>query len=254
MRIGLLMVFVMHCCTVLAQLNESDTVRLQIRFGLTGNYQTGNVDVLAIRSKLDFVYATGLAFVFKTQNSSLYQSFYGNKADNDVFSRNYLYYHPQRIVYPFAMAYISANFRRKIDFRFFTGLGLTWQLIQTKVHVLKLSGSVVYETTNFSGKVFNQDAFNGNSTVELLRGTVYMAGWNYVLDKKIRLFYDAFWQPQFSNAKNYRTQLDLGLDFPVWKGFALAISYTFTHENLVIKGVRPDDRLLSFGIAYNLKK
>ena len=77
-----------------AQLNESDTVKFQLRASLTGNYQQGNVELLNIKSKLEFVFSQQKDWVFKSQNSSLYQSFYSKEADNDIFSRNYLYYHP----------------------------------------------------------------------------------------------------------------------------------------------------------------
>ena len=37
-----------------AQLNESDTVKFQLRASLTGNYQQGNVELLNLKSKLEF--------------------------------------------------------------------------------------------------------------------------------------------------------------------------------------------------------
>ncbi len=74
-----------------AQLNESDTLKFQLRISVSGNYQTGNVAVFALRNRIDFSVSPVKNWVFKSQNSSLYQAFYGKKADNDLFSRNYLY-------------------------------------------------------------------------------------------------------------------------------------------------------------------
>jgi len=113
--------------SVKAQLNESDTVKFQLRTSLTGNYQQGNVNILTVRSKLDFSFSPVKDFVFKSQNSSLYQEFSSKKADNDIFSRNFIYYKPQKKIYPFGIAYISTNYRRKIDTRLFTGAGLTYR-------------------------------------------------------------------------------------------------------------------------------
>jgi hypothetical protein len=239
---------------VFAQLNESDTLQFQLRTSVTGNWQSGNVALLTVRGKLELVFRPSGTIVFKTQNSSLYQSFSGRKADNDIYSRNYLYYRPQRVLYPFAIAYLSANFRRKIKQRYFTGAGITWQLLNNGTDVIKLSGSLVYEGTSFFSKSFNLPSFDGSSKVEVWRGTAYIAGWHYILERRVRLYYDAFWQPQLSNRQNYRTQFDLGLDVPVWKGLAVVLNYSYTHENLVVLTVKQDDRIFTAGIACNFKE
>ncbi len=236
-----------------AQINESDTVKLQLRASLTGNYQQGNVNVLAIRSRIDFTYSPLKDVVFKSQNSSLYQEFSSKKADNDLFSRNYFYYKPQNRVYPFAIAYISTNYRRKIDTRIFSGAGTTWQLLNKKYHVIKLSASAVYETNTFNGSSYNYAEYNGSNKINLWRGTFFMGGWDYLFNKRLRLYYDAYWQPAFNNKNNYRTQFDIGVDFPVWKGLSFTALYTFTHENITIIGIRQEDKLLSFGLAYNVR-
>lgn len=236
-----------------SQINESDTAKLQLRATLTGNYQKGNVDVLTLRSKLELSLALADDVVFKSQNSSLYQSFYSVKADNDVFSRNYFYYGPQHRIYSFAIAYVSTNYRRKINTRYFTGVGFTYQLLNKPLHVLKLSTSAVYEQTKFAGTSFNHAEYNGSNRIGLWRETLYAGGWNYLFQNCLRFSYDAYWQPAFNNRKNYRTQVDAGLDFPVWKGLSFTMLYTFTHENVVITKVKQEDTILTFGITYNLK-
>jgi hypothetical protein len=236
-----------------AQLNESDTVKFQLRSSVMGNYQQGNVDILTIRSRLDFTWSPVKHIVFKAQNSSLYQEFSSVKADNDIFSRNYFYYNPQHRVYPFAIAYVSANYRRKIDSRIFAGAGITWQLLNKKYHVLKLSASTVYEANRFKGNSFNYDKYNGDYKIDLWRGTLYIAGWNYLFNNKLRLYYDAYWQPDFADSKNYRTQFDMGLDFPLYKGLNITTLYSFTHENVVVNRVKEDDKILTFGLSYTIK-
>ena len=237
-----------------AQINESDTVRLQIRAALNGNFQQGNVEILTLRGRLDLLYAPAPDWVFKTQNSSLYQAFYSKKADNDVFSRNYLYFRPKSRVYPFAIAYVSANFRRKIESRYFAGAGATWQVVNSRPVVLKFSASAVYESTRFGDTVFNYPEYDGSGKIALWRGTLYAGGWAYLLQRRARLLYDVFWQPGFGNANNYRSQFDLGIDFPLWKGLFFNVLYTYTHENVVVQKVLPDDRILTFGLGYNFRK
>ncbi len=81
-----------------------------------------------------------------------------------------------------------------------------------------------------------------------------MNGWSYLFDKHIRLYYDAYWQPAFNNQNNYRTQFDIGADFPIWKGFFFNALYSFTHENVVVTNIQQDDKILTFGLTYNFKK
>jgi hypothetical protein len=236
-----------------AQLNESDTIKFQFRASVTGIYQQGNVELLNIRGRVDLTFLLHKNLVIKSQNSSLYQAFYSVEADNEIFSRNFIYYKPHRKVYPFAIAFISTNYRRKIDNRYFAGGGFTYQVINTKINVLKLSASTVYEATKFANSFYNYSEYNGNNNINLWRGTLYVGGWSYLADKHIRLYYDAYWQPAFDNSNNYRTQLDVGLDFPIWKGLSFNVVYAFTRENVVIEEILQEDKILTFGLAYNLK-
>lgn len=247
--------FFLFVCIVhsVAQLNESDTSAFQLRASLTGNMQQGNVEVISLRGKLDFSITGSKTLVFKSQNSSLYQAFYSQTADNDIFSRNYLYYRPFREIYPFGIAYISTNYRRQIGHRYFAGAGLTWQAIHTSPMVLKISASVVYETTRFKADTYNYEEYNGEDKINVWRSTFYLGGWSYLADRHLRLYYDAYWQPAFDSPDNFRTQIDLGADFPVWKGLAVTFLYTYTHENVVVTPIRKNDQILTFGLAYNVR-
>lgn len=239
----------------LAQLNESDTARLQLRAGLSGAWQKGNVDLLVLRSKLDVVAADSSGqWVYKSQNSHLYQAFGGRRADNDLSSRHYLYHHPRRQVYPFAMLYLQTNYRRKLDYRVFGGAGLTVQLLRTAGSNLKLSGSVVYEGTRFDAKSYNKLAYNGSPTIALWRSTFYLAGWHPLAQKKARLFYTAYLQPGLDGNRNLRSSLELGLDLPVWKGLGMQLAYLYVREGVMPDEVRTTDQLLTFGLQYRFLK
>lgn len=237
-----------------AQLNESDTARMQMRAGITGAWQQGNVELFTLRSRLEMV-SNGLKpWVFKSQNTLLYQEFGRRKADNDISSRNYLYFHPQRKWYPFAMAFVSTNYRRKIGGRVFAGGGGTLQLIRQKNTIVKLSASMVYEQTNFKTISYNETGYNGSSKIILWRATGYISGWHQFFQQKIRLYYSAWCQPGFDDLENTRWQLDAGIDFPLWKGLSATMVYSYTYEQVVPVSVKQVDRLLTFGLSYQLKK
>ncbi len=236
-----------------AQLNESDTARFQFRAEASGAWQQGNVDLLVLRGRLELVSNSHHPIVFKTQNNSLYQEFSGFKADNDINSRNYLYWKPKQKVYPFAMLYWQTNYRRQIDSRWFSGAGVTWQFVQKSMSTIKVSASMVYEATQFKSNTFNQEFYSGNEQIDLWRATVYIAGWHRLLDDNLRLNYSAYWQPGLDEVSNNRAQVDAGLDYPVWKGLRLLAQYSFTYEQIVAAGILQHDRILTFGISYQQK-
>ena len=68
-------------------------------------------------------------------------------------------------IYPFAIGYISGNYRRKIKSRYFAGAGASLQAINKKTVVLKLSASAVYENTKFNGAGYNDSVYNGSDKI-----------------------------------------------------------------------------------------
>ena len=105
-------------------------------------------------------------------------------------------------------------------------MGATVQVVNSRKNVLKVSASAVYENTRFSAFTYNEASYNGSSTIDLWRGTAWIGGWHYLLDNHLRLYYDAFYQPAFSDTANYRWQADIGVDFPIWRGLSFNALYT----------------------------
>ena len=69
-----------------AQINESDTLNVKASLSITGFYQGGNVETLIFRAKTDLSFKPLKKWVFKNQNSYVYQEFGKNKAKSDVDS------------------------------------------------------------------------------------------------------------------------------------------------------------------------
>lgn len=252
-RLTLLMFFFINTDS-LGQLNESDTVQFQIRIGVSGFRQTGNVDLGIIRSKLDFVARLSNVLTFKTQNNTLYQEFNGFKADNDINSRNFLYYQSQNKIYPFAILYVQQNFRRRVDSRIFSGLGLTWQIIQKKYHIVKLSASSVYEETKFSINTFNEPYYAGKNSINLWRPTTYINGEHKFEEGKITFHYTAYWQVGLDQVSNQRFQYEIGFNCHLFKALSLTVQYLYVKEEIVASLVSQDDRLFSIGFDLQIKK
>ena len=249
--------FLLFCCllhnNLVAQLNESDTLLAQYNTALAGNLQSGNLEAIAVRLKADFSFAPTSLWAFKTQNTYRYQEFFDNKADNDFSSRNFLYLWQRRRIYPFAMVFISTNFRRKIDYRYFSGAGATWQLVRQPNHTMKMALAGVYESTRFAGNTYNYSEYNGSKNIDTWRASAWFFGKHTLADNHLRIYYEAFVQPSLKQSGNFRWQTEIGLEWPVWKGWSITANYLFTHENVVVSTVKTDDRLLVFGISYSGK-
>lgn len=253
MKKTLIFTFLLASSRLFAQINESDTLFLQHYTSLTGNAQTGNFKAFAFRVKLDASIAPSDIFAFKTQNSYRYQSFFGRKVDNEFSNRNFVYLFQHRRFYPFAMAFLSGNFRRKIDFRYFSGAGISWQPVRQRKHTLKISVSGVYESTQFSGNVFNFSEYDGSTKLNTWRATFRLFGKHTILNNKLRVYYEAFAQPSLENRNNYRWHTEAGIDFPLWKGLSLNALILYDHENVTIKTVKQNDLIASIGLSYTGK-
>jgi hypothetical protein len=238
---------------VCAQLNESDTARYQIQAGLTGLSQSGNVEFLAIRSKAELLYSLPHSVVFKSQTITLYQKFGKFKADEDLLSRNFLYWNPQSLWYPFAISFVQTNYRRKIDLRWFGGAGITYQLLRSKTNKLKLSAGLIHETSRFSSDQFNTRNYNGSQSISLWRVTTFVSGWHTFPSIPFSLDYMAYWQPGFDSVANTRLQAEITARIPLYRGVSVSCNYLIAYEQVTVQNVTQTDRIVTFGITYNLK-
>lgn len=252
--IPVLLATLLYNSIAFSQLNESDTTGFQFRAGSSGTWQSGNVDLLVIRSRLELVSNGKKNLVFKSQFNNLHQEFGHKKADNDLYSRNFLYFQPRSPYYPFIMTFIQSNFRRNIDIRWFAGTGGTFQALRKPNSNLKISASLVREVTRFNDDAYNQRYYDGNKNISVWRGTIYLAGLHRLLGNKMKIFYNGNWQPAFDEVPNNRVQLDIGMEISVWQGLNLQFEYLYNYEQVVARRIKEVDRILTFGINYQIRK
>ena len=245
----LLLYFLLFPSILSAQINESDTLKIKAGLSLSGFYQGGNVETLIYRAKTDLSFTLWKKWVFKNQNSYIYQAFGKEKADEDILVLNFLYLNPDRKVYPFALGFVSTNFRREIELRYLTGVGITFQALSKEDYWLKFSISSEYERTYFSKTSFNYPEYNGQETNNTLRGTIWANGKYKLFKGKMVFTHESYYQPSLEDANNYRWQADLGLELPIWTSFSFKISYRHTYENIVIENQKRQDQFLTMGFT-----
>ncbi len=232
-----------------AQINESDTLKVKANLSLTGFYQGGNVETLIFRAKSDFSFKPLKKWVFKTQNSFVYQEFDKKKADADILSLNFLYFNPERKIYPLVLGILSTNFRREIDFRYLLGAGVNFQILTTKNSWLKFAISSEYEQTDFAKADFNRSEYDGNQSINTFRGTFWVNGKYKLFKKKVIVTHEFYFQPSLEQRNNFRWQADIGLELPLWKFLNFKINYLQTFESVVIQNQKQKDNILTFGFT-----
>lgn len=243
--------FLMFPLFLSAQINESDSLQLKASLSFTGLWQSGNVETLILRSRTDFSIRPWKKWVYKNTNSYVYQAFDKDKADSDFLSLNFLYFNPERRLYPQVLGFISTNFRREIGLRYLIGAGATYQIIKGNKSWLKASLTLEHEQTDFKRNMFNNMEYNGSSTINTWRSTLWISGNYEMFKKKVVLKHQSYYQPSLEDSENYRWQIDLSAEFPIWKFLSFKINYLRTFESIVIQDQKEEDQFLTFG--FNLK-
>ena len=246
---GLLLCLLLIPIWAQAQKSNSDSLKLRASLAVTGLWQGGNVETIIFRASSDIRYRPWRKWVFNTKNSYVYQEFGRQKADEDILSLNFLYFNPDRKLYPFILGFASTNFRREIDLRYLLGAGFTYQILNKKDNWLKFSLSSEYEQTDFKQTSFNRTDYDGNRTISTFRATLWVNGRYKIFKEKAILTHESFIQPSLEASDNFRWRADLGLEFPVWKYLNFKINYLHTYESLVILGQAEEDTFLTFGFT-----
>ena len=236
-----------------AQINESDTLNFKANLSVTGFWQGGNVETLIFRTKTEMTFKPWKKWVFKTNNSYVFQEFGGDKADSDFLSLNFLYINPERRFYPLFLGFASTNFRREIDVRSIYGAGVTYQIINRTKNKnedwLKVSLTGEYEQTKFKRANFNLIQYNTSRYINTFRSTFWMSGMYHLFKKKMVLKHEMYIQPSLEMSDNFRWRADTTLEFPIWKHVNFNINYLRTYENIVIAGQQQEDEFLTFGLT-----
>ncbi len=234
---------------VSAQINESDSLKVKASLSFTGLWQSGNVETLILRGRTDFSIKPWKKWVFKNTNSYVYQAFNKDKADSDFLSLNFLYFNPEKRLYPQVLGFLSTNFRREIAQRYLFGAGATYQIIQGDKNWLKASLTFEYEDTDFRQSMFNKAQFNGSRSINTFRSTIWLSGKYELFKKKMILKHQSYYQPSLEDSDNYRWQADLSAEFPIWKYLNFKVNYLRTFESIVIQGQEEQDEFLTFGFT-----
>lgn len=230
-----------------AQLNENDSIPWQVKFNATGSILDGNVARTLLLNRIEVAHANK-QWGISTRNDYQYGRTFYKLTENDVISYNFLYLRPLNKIYPYLMALVETNLRRKIDFRYQVGPGITWNVINKKTSLLKLSATSTYENTRYADTIFDDEKYNGSNSIETWRITGRIFG-KHTLESKVRISYEFWWQQSLNESINYRYHTEEAIEFPITKHLALRTALRYSYENIELLGLKPFDLFWTYGLT-----
>jgi Protein of unknown function, DUF481 len=247
MKIILLIFLTMITTQSLAQLNESDSIRWQIKFNSTTSVLDGNVARTLLLNRVELAHANH-NWGISTRNDYQYGLTRYVLTENDVISYNFFYLKPWSKIYPYIMGLLETNLRRKIDFRYQIGPGVSWNVVDKNRSLVKLSLTGTYENTRYGGTLFDEEVFNGSNVIETWRVTGRIFG-KHSLKSKVRISYEFWWQQSLNEQVNYRYHTEEAIEFPVTKHIAFRTAVRYSYENIELVGLKPYDLFWTYGLT-----
>lgn len=236
-------------CGIFAQVKDKDSIKLRMDLSLTGFWQGGNVETLIFRAANKFDYQFAKNVKFRSQNSYVLQEFGRVKADEDILSLNFVNINTHKRLHPLALAFFSTNFRRKIDYRYIVGGGLSYQLLKKKKHNIIMSLTGEYEHTDFETTDFKIDDYDGYTAINTWRSTLWFQGEHQLFSGKMIFKHEFYFQPSLQDSDNFRWRGDVSLELPIWDFLNFKINYYRTYESVVVEPQLPMDEFLTFGFT-----
>ena len=232
-----------------SQLNESDSIKFQMKFSSTGSYLDGNVNRLLLLNKLELALANN-KWGISSRNDYQYGRTFHTLTENDISSWNFIYLKPLNRVYPYIMFLYETNYRREIIQRLQPGLGLSYNAIHdNKNHLLKLSLTGSYETSKYEGYKFQHQSDTSSNQLNTWRATARLFGKHKLFKDKVRVSYEFWFQQSVTEKNNYRYFNEESIEFPISKYFAFKTGFRYTFENLELQGKKPYDLFWTYGIT-----
>ena len=232
--------------SVKAQLLEKDTTAWSSALAGSFFLSTGNVDRLLLRADAAVKHLAP-GWGFSSEQTYQYGTFGAFQTENDLFSRNFLYYQPRKQVYPYAMLWLESNYRKRIDFRYQVGPGVSWNLLGSDKHRMKCSLTGTYERTHFAGNDFVNADPQSSAVIETLRLTGRIYGTHRLAGGKLLLLYEGWFQQSLRFRSNYRFHTHVVVQAPISRTVSLQSRLDYLYEHVVLRGVAPGDLYLTVG-------
>jgi hypothetical protein len=232
-----------------AQLLESDTSKCYFRSESGLNWSGGNIERLLVRADIQ-VKHVDTTWGFVTYHNYMYGNWGKMTTENDYLSRNFLYLLPKRRLYPYMMVWLERNFRRRIDYRYQVGPGVTGVLLRKPKVLLKLSTTATYEATDFTPNVILSDGSSAISPVNVWRLTARAYGKLTPFNAPLHIGYEFWFQQSLAHSQNYRYNVEGLAEYRWAKHIAFKSQISLSHEQLTFRSFKKTDWYWTLGFSY----
>ena len=245
--VGLVLLLISPVCALQAQLAEQDTARWSGQLNQSFFLSQGNIDRLLYKADGQ-VRLAGNQLGFSQDASYLYGTFGPFQTENDLLVRSFGYWQPRKRVYPYVMVWAETVFRRRIDFRYVAGPGITWVALRKPGHVLKASATAGYEYADYlNDRLRNLE--NPTEVVTVYRAIFRLFG-QHQLPGKLRLSYEGWYQMGLDLPNHYRMFGQVGLQLPVTRTLSFRTDLSYQYEHVVVRGFDQEDNYLTVGMSW----
>jgi len=141
----------------------------------------------------------------------------------------------------------SKSLRRGIDFQYQAGPGAVYRVFGNQQSFMRVGSAVVYEHSRYEGDRF-EDYAGTSDVINKWRLMAFVAGTQTLPNGRMRIVYEASWQPAFQGPNN-RVYAIAGIEAPVSRYVALRGNLEYIHENVVLVDRSRYDLLLTFGVT-----
>ncbi len=239
MKCVMLMAGLLLPTCVAAQLTETDTVGFELKLSLNGSRAAGNIERTLVALGGEMIKSNAdRTWVYKTQNSYRYGAVRSIRTENDFVLGNYLYYQPDRRVYPYLMALYENNLIKRIDRRIGGGGGITFAILKTSSVLLKVSTTAFVDYTLYSNSV--HEGVHQFTDVTTFRPSLRIF-WRYRFKNGIIAYTEGVDQFSVTGKGNHRIAASGGLVCPLSRRISFTSRIEYTHEDIVSDGVQAND-------------
>ena len=242
-----LCLLVFPCC-LRAQLSETDTTAWQYLISASGSITRGNAERVLLLNKAEIKHVQQ-PWGFITSNTYRYGTLSRVKREDDIGTKNYLYWHPHHRLYPYGLLWVESNLRQKLGVRWMLGGGVTKVAVQQPDLLIKLTAGFVWEKNRYLKDVPELESRGNGYEPSRWRARLFarFAAWEGAVKGNV----EAWYMPAWNFNSDYRYYIDGNIDVPVKAGWSFRAHGQFLYNNWIVPGTSRGDLLITYGLLWS---
>lgn len=219
-----------------------DSLHIRYFVSATGLIQSGNVERVLLPTISNITFSKNKFEVRQTFNYSYgtIGTFNGKiKLEDELLARTELAIFQKKRFYPYSWGLYEKSNIRNITERWLGGVGLGFNILNTKQHMLSFRNGIAYEKTIFSVRESN----------DVLRYSARVAGSHWLFARKMNISHETYIQPAINKSDDFRFRTVWRINVPIWKHISLTTLIDKGYESVVDFGKKKNNFFMSYGLS-----